>query len=42
MGKNSIFNMKIMISINEEYILGSATGTAFTLKALPIPQPILI
>ena len=42
MGKNSIFNLRINIYISEDHIIGTATGTAMTLKALPIPQPIEI
>ena len=40
MGKNSIFALRMQIQVSEENIVGIATGTAMTLKALPIPQPI--
>lgn len=39
-GKNSIFGLTIKLKIGQDHILGIATGTALTLKALPIPQPI--
>lgn len=42
MGKNSIFSLKISIKVSDQYIIGIATGTALTLKALPIPSPISI
>ena len=42
MGKNSIFSLRISIKVSEQYIIGIATGTAMTLKALPIPSPISI
>ena len=40
MGKNSIFTLRMSIQVSEENIIGIASGTAMTLKALPIPQPI--
>ena len=40
MGKNSIFNLYITIQMNDDSITGIATGTALTLKALPIPRPL--
>lgn len=42
MGKNSLFNLKVRIQVSEDSIVGSAIGTALTLKALPIPSPISI
>jgi hypothetical protein len=42
MGKNSIFSLRISIRVSDQYIIGIATGTALTLKALPIPLPISI
>jgi len=40
MGKNSIFGLRVSIQVNEDSITGIATGTALTLKALPIPLPV--
>jgi hypothetical protein len=40
MGKNSIFSLKLSIQMSDENIIGVATGTAMTLMALPIPQPL--
>ena len=40
MGKNSIFGLRVQIRMTDECIVGIAIGTAFTLKALPIPTPI--
>jgi hypothetical protein len=42
MGKNSIFNLKVRIQVNDDNIIGTASGTAMTLRALPIPSPICI
>lgn len=42
MGKNSIFNLHVRIQVNEDNIMGMASGTALTLRALPIPSPISI
>ena len=39
-GKNSIFALRISVHITNETIIGTAVGTAFTLKALPLPVPI--
>jgi len=39
LGKNSIFCLKIKILVFNENIIGVASGTALTLKALPLPQP---
>ena len=40
MGKNAIFSLKIQILISEQFIIGIASGTAITLRALPLPSPI--
>ena len=40
MGKNSIFRLNVQIKISSDSIFGIASGTAMTLKALPIPSPI--
>ena len=40
MGKNSVFNLYITLQMNDDSITGIATGTALTLKALPIPRPL--
>jgi len=42
MGKNSIFSLRIQIYVNDTAIIGVASCTALTLKALPIPPPIKI
>lgn len=42
MGKNSIFSLRISIRLTEDAITGIATGTAMTLRALPIPYPLNI
>lgn len=42
LGKNSIFSLRIQIYLNESQIIGVASCTALTLKALPIPSPIKI
>lgn len=39
-GKNAIFALRITIQVTNENIIGTAVGTAFTLKALPLPVPI--
>ena len=40
MGKNAIFSLRINIRLTEDAITGIATGTAMTLRALPIPYPL--
>jgi len=40
LGKNSIFSLNVKIIVNEDSIIGIASGTALTLKALPLPSPI--
>jgi len=37
MGKNSLFSLKMSIKVCDQIIIGIASGTAITLKALPIP-----
>jgi len=40
LGKNSIFALKVKIRVSESFIIGTAAGTALTLKALPLPSPV--
>ncbi|XP_046644781.1 C2 domain-containing protein 5-like isoform X3 [Daphnia pulicaria] len=37
-GMNSIFHLKVQVSIGERYVVGVATGTALFLSALPTPS----
>lgn len=40
--KNALFSLKISIIIADDLITGTAAGTAFCLRALPIPMPLKI
>lgn len=39
-GANAVFCFKTQIDIGGTQIVGIATGTAFCLRALPIPKPL--
>jgi hypothetical protein len=40
--KNALFSLRLNIIIADDIITGTAAGTAFCLKALPIPSPLKI
>jgi hypothetical protein len=42
LSKNALFNLRINIIIGDETITGIATGTALTLRALPLPLSLKI
>ncbi len=41
-GKNALFCLRINIMMGEDVIIGTATGTALCLRALPLPSPLKI
>jgi len=40
--KNALFGLKINIIFTDDVIIGTASATAFCLKALPLPMPLTI